>query len=92
MALKKVLGKWQFIFHFGPSVSYLASQFSIGLIKLTSIPKEGSVISRRDHKGLVVTITFRMPQIWFRSWIILGRRVWVPYWISFRHLGWVKVW
>jgi len=62
--MKKILNKWQFIFNYGEEPNYYNPFLRIldfGIIKLTSIPKEGDSIKKRKYKGFLISVSFFIP-------------------------------
>lgn len=61
-----LIGKWQlWCYPFSKSIHKLDSAgwhiFELGLIKLTSIPGEGYVWSKKNYQGFIIKFTYWLP-------------------------------
>ena len=62
--MKKELNKWQRTFSLSPDFLTVAMGWKVlnfGVFKLTSFPEEGMKITRKNHKGFIVRISFWFP-------------------------------
>jgi hypothetical protein len=54
--MKKILGKWQFVFYWGDASLYRPCRhnFVLGILKLVSFPAEGEMLSKANYKGFFI--------------------------------------
>lgn len=62
--MKKELDKWQFVFIWGDYfVSCHRRHFVFGIFKLTSIPEEGTMITKQNYKGFLINKIYESKEI-----------------------------
>lgn len=67
----KAVGKWQFLWNYGQDLrvhDMFARSLQVGVLKIVKVPEEGTRLRRRDYKGFLVAICFRLPIFIERNW------------------------
>ncbi len=62
--LSMLVGKWQFVWHFGQDIRYhdpFARAGQIGVFKIVRLPEPGSRLRRGQYKGFLIEVLYRAP-------------------------------